>query len=124
MTIAGGEDALGRPGGPSTVVAWEDIVAYAPEVLVLMPCGFDQEEAAARLAEISKRPGWVELPAVREQHVYAVDGSAFFSRPGPRLIDGIDLLAAIFHPQRSGPPPAGAGVLRLAASGGFERLLR
>ena len=124
VAIAGGEDALGRPGETSTVVAWEDIVAYAPEVLVLMPCGFDQKAAAARLAEISKRPGWVELPAVREQHVYAVDGSAYFSRPGPRLIDGIELLAAIFHPHRAGPPPAGAGVLRLTSSGGFEPLLR
>ena len=124
VAIAGGEDALGRPGETSTVVAWEDIVAYAPEVLVVMPCGFDQEQAAARLAEISTRPGWDALPAVRELRVFAVDGSAYFSRPGPRLIDGIELLAGIFHSDRDGSPPAGAEVLRLAASGGFEPFLR
>ena len=123
VAIAGGEDALGRPGETSTVVAWEDVVAYSPEVLVIMPCGFDEKQAAARLPELSSRPGWNDLPAVLERRVFAVDGSAYFSRPGPRLVDGIELLAAIFHPDRAGPPPAGAGVLRLTAGGGFEPLL-
>jgi iron complex transport system substrate-binding protein len=124
VAIAGGEDALGSPGQTSTVVAWEDIVTYAPEVVVIMPCGFNQEQAAARIAELSTRPGWTDLPAVQERHVYAVDGSAYFSRPGPRLIDGIELLAAIFHPHRAGSPPAGAEVLRLTANGGFETFLK
>ena len=70
------------------------------------------------------RPGWDELPAVREQHVFAVDGSAYFSRPGPRLIEGIELLAAIFHPNEAARPPAGTGILRLTRSGGFEPYLR
>lgn len=124
VAIAGGEDALGRAGETSTVVPWEDVVAYAPEVLVIMPCGFDEKQAAARLADLSRRPGWEELPAVRERRVFAVDGSAYFSRPGPRLIDGIELLAGIFHSDRDSSPPAGAEVLRLAASGDFEPFLR
>ena len=124
VAIAGAEDALGRPGETSTVLAWEEVVAYAPEVLVVMPCGFDQEQAAARLAELSKRPGWDELPAVREGRVFAVDGSAYFSRPGPRLIDGIELLAAIFHSNAAQSAPAGTEVLRLAANGSFEPFLR
>ena len=123
VAIAGGEDALGRPGEASTVVAWEDIVAYAPEVLVMMPCGFNQGQAAAKVAELSARLGWADLPAVRERRVYAVDGSAYFSRPGPRLIDGIELLTAIFHQDRAATRPAGAEVLRLTASGSFEPLV-
>ena len=123
VAIAGGEDTLGRPGEPSTVLAWEEVVDYAPEVIVLMPCGFDGEHAAARLDELSVRSGWDELPAVRRQHVFAVDGSAFFSRPGPRLIDGIELLAAIFHPHGTAKPPADASILRLTRNGGFEPYL-
>ena len=123
VAMAGGEDALGQPGEPSTVLAWEEVADYAPEVIVLMPCGFDGQDAADRLTELSVRPGWDDLPAVREQHVFAVDGSAFFSRPGPRLIDGIELLAAIFHPHGTAKPPAGASILRLIRNGGFEPYL-
>jgi iron complex transport system substrate-binding protein len=98
VRLAGGEDGLGRAGEYSSPVAWDEVRSYAPEVIVLMPCGFGAAEAAARAGELSRRPGWEELPAVRSGRVFAVDGSAYFSRPGPRLVDGVELLGRILHP--------------------------
>jgi len=119
VAIAGGQDGLGRAGEPSSVVSWAEVLAYAPEVIVLMPCGFDGAEAARRVGELSRRTGWSELPAVRDEHVYAVNGSAYFSRPGPRLIDGIEVLAAVLHPDGAIMPAGASEVLRLANTG-FE----
>ena len=114
---AGGADGLAEEGAYSKVIAWEDVVRYQPEVVVLMPCGFDAAQAAKRLDEISKRPGWDDLPAVQRGRVFAVDGSAYFSRPGPRLVDGLELLARVFHPEVfSKEAPAGAA-LRLVTDG-------
>ncbi|MEX0786569.1 MAG: cobalamin-binding protein [Dehalococcoidia bacterium] len=118
VRIAGGEDGLGREGEPSAAIAWDEVLRYAPEVLVLMPCGFDETEAAARLADLSARAGWSDIPAVRDGRVFAVDGSAYFSRPGPRLVDGTELLARILHPRLVGLRPV--GVLRLGPHGEFE----
>lgn len=117
VRFAGGDDGLGREGAPSAVVDWEAVLSYAPQVLVLMPCGFDSAQAAARLDELSRRPGWGDLPAVRAGRVFAVDGSAYFSRPGPRLVDGIELLARILHPEVAPRTAAADGALRLASRG-------
>jgi iron complex transport system substrate-binding protein len=113
VRLAGGEDALGRPGLASTVVGWRALAESAPEVVVLMPCGFDAAEAARRLDELAGRPEWQALPAVRTGHVFAVDGSAYFSRPGPRLVDGVQLLARILHPELIEEPAPEGAVLRL-----------
>jgi iron complex transport system substrate-binding protein len=117
VRLAGGHDGLGREGAPSVAITWDDVLDYAPEVLVLMPCGFDGDEAARRTGELSRRPGWADLPAVRTGRVFAVDGSAYFSRPGPRLVDGIELLAYILHSDRAPRPSSARGALRLASSG-------
>lgn len=94
---AGGEDALARPGDRSRRLAWEELAAADPDLVVAMPCGFDEAGAAAQVAEIAGRPEWRALRAVREGRVYPVDANGCFSRPGPRLVDGIERLAAIFH---------------------------
>jgi len=98
--IAGGEETLASPGLPSTRLSWDEVLEASPEVLVLMPCGFDArrtiEEAARVLPRIS---GWEDLPAVRDGRVWAVDANAYFSRPAPRLVDGVEILARIFHPE-------------------------
>lgn len=108
VRLAGGEDKMGRAGQPSIAIEWQQVVDYAPEVLVLMPCGFDAAQAAARVEELALRPGWRTLPAVARGEVFAVNGSAYFNRPGPRLVDGVELLARILHPH-SYPAPAPEG---------------
>lgn len=104
---AGGADFLGRDREPSVCVAWDQVLRYAPEVIVLMPCGFDVERAARDVSLLAARPGWEALPAVVAGEVYAVAGGAYFNRSGPRLVDGVEILAEILHsevfPRRERP---------------------
>ena len=97
---AGGWDLLGRSGEPAVETAWEAVRDVEPEQLMLMPCGFDSARTADEWEQVAASlPEWVaELPAVRDGEVYALDGSAYFSRPGPRAIDGVALLAELFDP--------------------------
>jgi iron complex transport system substrate-binding protein len=95
---AGGWDLLGREGEPSVATSWQAIREVDPEMLILMPCGFHLSEAVAEWERTPKPEFWRQLEAVRRGQVFAVDGSAYFSRPGPRVIDGIALLAEIFDP--------------------------
>lgn len=98
---AGGLDALGLAGTPSKEVSWEQVRAADPDVLVLMPCGFSATRTVRELHHIavtSSWPGWQSLPAVRNGRVFAVDASSYFSRPGPRLVDGVAILASLCHP--------------------------
>jgi iron complex transport system substrate-binding protein len=95
---AGGQDVLAQPGSPSRVVTWEEILAAAPDVLLVMPCGFSIERTHTELLQLIQHPGQWRLSPALAGHTYLVDASSYFSRPGPRLIDGIELLAAILHP--------------------------
>jgi iron complex transport system substrate-binding protein len=95
IELAGGEDVLGLPGQPSEVASWEQVAAARPEVVVVMPCGYDAERAREEAATFA-----AELAGVGARRIVAVNASAYFSRPGPRLIDGLELLAQILHPQR------------------------
>jgi iron complex transport system substrate-binding protein len=92
---AGGADVLGKAGRPSTVVPWDRVVAAGPERLFLLPCGFDAERTAPELDLLRARAGWEDLPAVRAGRVHVLDASAAFSRPGPRLVEGLEALAAL-----------------------------
>ncbi len=100
VEIAGGIDALGRKGTDSVRVDWEAVRATEPEVIVLMPCGYNADQAQRHAAPLWKLSGWSELSAIRNRRVFAVDGG-YFSRPGPRVIDGTELLAHLFHPELS-----------------------
>jgi iron complex transport system substrate-binding protein len=97
IALAGGEDTVASPGDHSVRLTWEQIAVVDPDVLVVMPCGFDEAGAAAQIETIAHRPEWQSLRAVREERVHPVDANGCFSRPGPRLVDGIERLAAIFH---------------------------
>ncbi|HEU4753461.1 MAG TPA: cobalamin-binding protein [Armatimonadota bacterium] len=97
--LAGGVEVIGRAGEPSRSVAWESVTAARPEVLVLACCGYPVERTLQDLPHLRALPGWEALPAVRSGRVYAVDGSAYFSRPGPRLVDSLEVLAEILHPE-------------------------
>jgi iron complex transport system substrate-binding protein len=96
IAAAGGVDALAQPGDSSRRVTWDEIAAADPDVLVVMPCGFDEAGARAQIELIADRPKWQRLRAVQAGRVHAVDANGCFSRPGPRLVDGIERLAEIF----------------------------
>lgn len=98
VELAGGVDTLGHKGHDSTRVPWESVVAYAPEVLVVIPCGFDVARTMQEMPRLEALPGWDTLPAVQRDRVYVSHGSAYFSRPGPRVVDGLEILAHIIHP--------------------------
>jgi iron complex transport system substrate-binding protein len=95
---AGGWDLLGADGEPSRETTWADVMDVDPEMLLLMPCGFHLRETVDAWARLPRPPDYEELLAVRRERIFAVDGSAYFSRPGPRVVDGIELLAEIFDP--------------------------
>jgi iron complex transport system substrate-binding protein len=98
--IAGGEEIFARPGEPSARLTWDEVLEAAPEVIVLMPCGFDANRAVEEARRVLPGlPGWGELPAVREGRVWAVDANSYFSRPAPRLVEGIEILARVLHPE-------------------------
>lgn len=98
VAAAGGIDVLAQAGTASRTVDWDQLAASAPDVIVLMPCGFTIPRTRAELATVTKHPSWKSLPAVQKGAVYLVDALSYFSRPGPRLIDGVEQLAAILHP--------------------------
>jgi iron complex transport system substrate-binding protein len=112
IELAGGEDPLGLAAEPSQTLSWEAVAAAEPEAVVVMPCGYDaaraHEEALAYASE---------LAALKAERVVAVNASAYFSRPGPRLVDGLELLAQILHPQRLPNVPASSETLVVELAG-------
>ena len=104
VALAGGQAGLVEPGVHSTYADWEAIVRYDPEVVVIMPCGFDCPRAIEESQVLAAVAGWDSLAAVRREAVFAVDGNAYFNRSGPRLVDSVELLAHLFHPDRFAPP--------------------
>ncbi|MDP9379390.1 MAG: cobalamin-binding protein [Chloroflexota bacterium] len=110
VEIAGGVEMLSRKGAHSRRLEWNQVVEAAPNVLLLMPCGFGPHRSLEELRLLRRLPGWEDLPAVREGEVWAVDSNSYFSRPGPRLIDGVELTARILHPDRFGAPEPSAAM--------------
>jgi iron complex transport system substrate-binding protein len=98
VKLAGGVDALARAGEDSVRIPWDEVVAWAPEVLIITPCGFNLEKVIEQAQPLPSYPGWSDLPAVREGRVFAVDANSYFARPGPRVVDGTELLAHLIHP--------------------------
>lgn len=96
---AGGHDALARAGNRSFHVHAEDVIAAAPDIILVMPCGYDAGQAAVEYSAMQFAPEWNAVPAVRQARVFALDANGYFSRPGPRLADGVETLAQILHPQ-------------------------
>jgi iron complex transport system substrate-binding protein len=99
VRLAGGVDALARQGKDSVRIPWNDVVEWAPEVLIVTPCGFNLEQVMEQAHQLVTYSGWSNLPAVREGRVYAVDANSYFARPGPRVVDGTELLAHLIHPE-------------------------
>ena len=104
VEIAGGDHAFGKAGQRSVTTTAEEICNYAPEVLVLIPCGFYKEDILRQLPSARLPEGWDDLPAVRRGEVWATDATSYFSRPGPRVVEGVEILARILHPEVFGSP--------------------
>jgi iron complex transport system substrate-binding protein len=98
VRLAGGVDELARDGADSVRIPWDDVLRWAPEVLVITPCGFNLDKVVEQAPQLFNYPGWADLPAVRKGRVYAVDANSYFARPGPRVVEGTELLAHLIHP--------------------------
>jgi iron complex transport system substrate-binding protein len=107
---------MGTDGGPSCRIAWADVLAYAPEVIVLIPCSLPLERVAAEFDLLRALPGWEKLPAVRSGRVYA-GNTQLFSRSGPRLVDGVETLARMLHPDRFDEPLRSGQALKVSTDG-------
>ena len=100
VAIAGGEDVLGRAGHPSFKVSTDDVAQSNAEIILVMLCGYDAKRNAQEFNPAKIPQSWQNLPAIRNRRIFAVDANSHFSRPGPRLADGAELLAHLFNPQR------------------------
>lgn len=109
IRLAGGRDEMSREGAPSVEVSWDEIARYDPEIVVLMPCSFGLERTLNEVGAVGGSEAWKHLNAVKRGQVYAVDGATYFSRSGPRTVDGLQILGEIIHPNlfpRTSPPHA------------------
>jgi iron complex transport system substrate-binding protein len=113
VAIAGGEDALGRAGYPSFKVSADDVAESNAEVIVVMLCGYDAKRNAKEFQATRIPPNWENLPAIRNRRIFAVDANSYFSRPGPRLANGVELLAHLLIPQSSHPHSLETAYVRL-----------
>jgi iron complex transport system substrate-binding protein len=104
VEIAGGQCLLGKAGEKSQTTTFEKIFGEQPEILVLIPCGYYTKDIVRQLVQTKFPSNWRELAAVKNDNVWAMDASAFFSRPAPRVVDGTEILAKIFHPDIFGVP--------------------
>jgi iron complex transport system substrate-binding protein len=100
VELAGGEYGMAEAGAASTPREWADVREYDPEAVVVAPCGFDLDQTRKNATDLTDRPGWDDLTAIKEDRVFAVDGNAYFNRPGPRLVDSLEILAGLLHPDR------------------------
>jgi iron complex transport system substrate-binding protein len=114
VRIAGGEELFACVGEPSGRLSWEQVSRAAPEVLVLMPCGFDAVRAAGEASVLPGIPEWEDLPAVRHGQVWVVDANSYYSRPAPRLVEGVEILAHILHPEVFPEAPEPEAAARLS----------
>ncbi len=112
VEAAGGVNVLNAKGEPSKVVTWRQVRDENPEVIVFMPCGYYLEEAEQEGAALRQQPDFAETPAARNGNVFAVDATSYFSRPGPRLVDGLEILAWAVHPEAY-PEPAPGSIAHL-----------
>ncbi len=111
IKLAGGQDALGTPGAPSRTVSWSEVAESEPDLLCVACCGFTTERAGADLDLLRENPAKRDLPCIRDGRVAVFDGIGLFSRPGPRLAESLELLAAAIHPQLFGASTASSPTL-------------
>jgi iron complex transport system substrate-binding protein len=99
VEYAGGHEVLGRFGEPSTVVEWDEVLKTDPEVIFVTVCGYDVRRTLSEISTLIEKPRWGETRAMRSGRVYVLDSPSFYSRSGPRLVDGLEIMASILHPE-------------------------
>jgi len=119
VELAGGRYEMAETGERSRPREWADVREYDPEVLVAAPCGFDLDQTLENREELTDRPGWGDVTAVADGRAVAMDGHHFVNRPGPRLVETLEHLASVLHPEAFGEPPADV-VQSLAGDTGAE----
>ena len=105
VELAGGQDDLANLHRPSQRIEWRRVIDFSPEIIVLTCCGFSLERVQKEAEILTGFEGAMELPAARAGRIFATDGSAYFSRPGPRIVDSLEILAHLIHPELFPPPP-------------------
>jgi iron complex transport system substrate-binding protein len=121
IELAGGEDLFGAIGTPSFRITLDDLVDAAPEILLIAPCGYSAEQARNEVRAMTFPQEWHAIPAVRNHRVYALEANSYFSRPGPRLVTGIEALAKLFHPAVEVSPEAESAVSPITIDTGSAR---
>lgn len=99
VEMAGGHNLFGRAGKHSPTMNWADLMEENPDIIVSLPCGYDLQRTRMETTKLADRPGWAELKAVQSGRVYVTDGNQYFNRPGPRLVESLEILAEIIHPE-------------------------
>ena len=98
IEIAGGNDRFARKREDSIRITWQELWEWQPEVIIVAPCGYNESQAREQIKLLETLPGWNKMPAVKAGRVYPVDANAYLVRPGPRLIEGLEILEKLFHP--------------------------
>lgn len=114
VAMAGGRNLFGAAGGHAPWITWADLRAADPDVILVLPCGFDMDRSIAEMPALTAQPGWAGLNAVRNGRVFVADGNQYFNRPGPRLAESLEILAEILHPAHFGSGWEGKGWRRYA----------
>lgn len=115
VAMAGGENLFGEAGGHSPWMSWEELRASDPDMIILLPCGFDIARTRQEMPVLAAKQGWDALKAVRGGNVVIADGNRYFNRPGPRLVESLEILAELFHPEAFSFGHAGTGWVRHSA---------
>jgi iron complex transport system substrate-binding protein len=116
ISMCGGQDLFGSPRTPSFRISVQDVIDAAPDILLIAPCGYDAQQARDEYLAMDFPEAWNTIPAVRNGRVYALNANGYFSRPGPRLVTGIEALAHLFHPAAEASPEAQSAVLHINAA--------
>jgi iron complex transport system substrate-binding protein len=116
VAMAGGDNLFGVAGRHSPWMNWDELAAADPDVILVLPCGFDIARTRCELPVLTRRPEWRALRAVRDDHIFLCDGNQYFNRPGPRVVESLEILAEILHPDRFQFGHQGSGWVRLVAT--------
>jgi len=109
IEMAAGIDLFGEPGRHSPWIEWDELVERDPDMIVISPCGFDIPRTQQEMHWLTERPGWTDLRAVRSGDIYLADGNQYFNRPGPRVVETLEILAEMLHPEQFAPELEGVG---------------
>jgi iron complex transport system substrate-binding protein len=115
VEMAGAKNLFGAKGQPSPSLKWDQIVAANPDIILVHPCGFDMTRTLQEMPLLEHRPGWSELKAVQRGRIFVADGNQYFNRPGPRIVESLEMLAEIFHPELFPSGHEGKGWMHYAA---------